>query len=215
MVDHNTKALVIAPHSDDEVFGCGGTIKKLTDAGAYVQLAVAAVSSGERTNEMRRAMDVLGIHWSSIFSLELDALLDTISIRLVVDWIDTLLREMDYDYIFFPYPSHHQDHKIVHEATLAALRPGNLGKPPSHILMYEYTYPSWSRYNLPDGKFYVDITDTIDSKIDAIHQYASQVHKWPHPVSEDAAIALARVRGMAVGAHFAEMFYVVQIKGEI
>src|SRR5580658_8792423 len=40
------QVLVIAPHPDDEVLGCGGSIAKLTAAGAQVQ--VSYLTSGEQ-----------------------------------------------------------------------------------------------------------------------------------------------------------------------
>lgn len=218
-INENTNVLVLAPHADDEAFGCGGTIKKMSMEGATVHLGVAALGedmdiSHQRHTEMEEAAAVLGINDWSIFSRELDARLDTIPLRQLVSWIERILRAVDYEYIFLPYPSHHQDHKALQEAAIAAMRPGTHAIP-RNILMYEYTYPSWSNYQKPDGRFFVDITFTIQEKLMAIRKYKSQLRQFPHPVSVDAAEALAKMRGMAIGAHYAEMFYVVQVIGAI
>lgn len=41
------RVLVLAPHPDDETIGCGGTIARLTDQGAHVEVVVA--TDGEAT----------------------------------------------------------------------------------------------------------------------------------------------------------------------
>ena len=64
------KILVIAPHPDDEVLGCGGTIKKYTQRGAEVSLCVVTSAYtpewsqefvDNRPHQIRAAADVLGI----------------------------------------------------------------------------------------------------------------------------------------------------------
>ena len=40
MLDRIERALVLAPHPDDEVLGCGGTIARLTALGRHVEVAV-------------------------------------------------------------------------------------------------------------------------------------------------------------------------------
>jgi hypothetical protein len=74
--------------------------------------------------------------------------------------------------------------------------------------MYEYTYPSWSNDDTPKGRYYVEIPKRfMNRKVKAIEAYQSQLRKFPHPVSTEAAISLARVRGMAINVGYAEMFY--------
>ena len=42
MLELQKRVLVIAPHPDDEVLGCGGIIKRLTDSGIRVTVLVAS-----------------------------------------------------------------------------------------------------------------------------------------------------------------------------
>jgi len=128
----------------------------------------------------------------------------------LIDAIESVIRIRKYDVVFMPYPSHHQDHIAIHQACLAALRPGTFQ--PDIILMYEYTYPTWVVPDQIDGRFFVDISDTIAKKINAIEAYKSQLRGADNPVSSEAACIMAITRGYSIGVQYAEMFYVIQMK---
>jgi len=214
MVDNTTKILVIAPHADDESFGCGGTIAKWAYKGAYTHLVVMAIGEGcpdeIRYEECMNASYILGIKQVTVLFNTYEAKLDTLAQKSIVTELDRVIDEHPYSYIFIPYPSHHKDHKITHEASLAALRLGAHVHIPN-ILMYEYTYPD---YSTPGGKFYVDITGTCHKKIQAISTYKSRIRQFPHPCSPLAAQTLAEMRGLAIQANYAEMFHVIQMIGD-
>ena len=60
---------------------------------------------------------------------------------------------------------------------------------------------------------YVDITETIDAKINALKMYKQELKQFPHPRSLEAVKALAKLRGSQVGVRAAEAFTVLrQIK---
>ena len=68
------KALVIAPHADDETFGCGGTIYKLAEAGSEVHVVIMADDSkildknNIRIGEFGNVAKLLGIkRWEVLF----------------------------------------------------------------------------------------------------------------------------------------------------
>src|SRR3546814_12122240 len=48
MLECVRNALVIAPHPDDEVLGCGGTIARLTSGGAQVHVAIVTRAGPDR-----------------------------------------------------------------------------------------------------------------------------------------------------------------------
>ena len=210
--------LVIAPHADDEAFGMGGTIRKMRTNKWHVQVVVMSVGKqednddtvNERLGEMKRANQELGWTNPKILSKGYDARMDELPLRSWIEILENQLKEVPYQYVFYPYPSHHQDHIVTQQACIAALRPGALSYTPRGIYMYEYTYPGWKTMDIPQGRMYVDITDEFRYKIKAIAEYGSQFHAWPHPVSVHAAMTLASMRGMAIEAQYAEMFYVVQ-----
>src|SRR3546814_3911701 len=58
MLECVRNALVIAPHPDDEVLGCGGTIARLTSGGAQVHVAIVTRRSEEHTSELQSLMRI-------------------------------------------------------------------------------------------------------------------------------------------------------------
>ena len=57
---------------------------------------------------------------------------------------------------------------------------------------------------------YVDISDTIDDKIDALAAYATEAKQPPHPRSPDGVRARAALRGYEVGTDYAEAFHLIR-----
>ncbi len=211
-------ALVIAPHADDETFGCGGTIAKLTDQGTKVDLLLGTLgydseSYIKRQVEMLNVMLILRMgSWDVIRKFE-EGRMDMTHQVVWVSAIESHIEKGKYEVVFIPYPSHHQDHIVMHRACMAALRPGTFQ--PKMVLMYEYTYPTWEVPDQYNGRFFVDISDTFSKKKEALMAYESQLRKPPSPVSIRAISIMALTRGLSIGVDKAEMFYVIQMKDVI
>ena len=104
------------------------------------------------------------------------------------------------------------DHQRVAEATLVACRP-QPGHPVKRILQFEVPSstewaPGWRRWFEP--QYFVDITDTLGAKLDAMACYVEEVRDFPHPRSLEAIQALAQWRGASVGLRAAEAFVCVR-----
>ncbi|WP_424017676.1 PIG-L deacetylase family protein [Halorientalis pallida] len=210
--------LVIAPHPDDEVLGCGGTIRRYVDDGEEVHLCI--VTEGytpewsedhlrKRPEEIAAATETLGIadwHELSYPSVKLD----TVPQKEINDDIAGLVDSLEPDTVFLPhYVDLNHDHEIVFEAGLVAARPQS---GVDRILAYETL--SESEWGSPSGNFdatvYVDIATTIDAKIEAMNAYESEVREFPHPRSERAIRALATKRGSEAGYEAAEAFELIR-----
>jgi N-acetylglucosamine malate deacetylase 1 len=208
--------LVVAPHADDEAVGCGGTIARMADDGHYVDVVVVATggvththtgiesSVRERVDELNRAAEVLGVSDTLLLYPDMDMRMDTVPRIDVVTKIEGVLKKRNYDEVYFPQPGFNHDHTVAFEATFAALRMPTV----ELAATYEYTFSGWNYYGQSCGAMYVDISDYLDQKLAAMRAYKSQIRDAPHPCSEYAVTALARLRGVECGIFAAEMFNV-------
>ena len=126
------KILVIAPHPDDEVLGCGGTIKKYAQLGASISLCVVTVAYmpqwtedfiKDRPRQIRAAADVLGV--KDIYPLDFPTVrLDTLPQKELNEKIADVVRKVKPDTLYIPHRGDlNRDHQLVHEAALVAARP--------------------------------------------------------------------------------------------
>ena len=223
MIKKNLKALVIAPHPDDEVLGAGGFIRKITEQGGSVDLLIVT-GSGEGVHpiwppkswkisksETKRAANILGI--DNIFYSNLPAaILDNYPNYKINKSIDFVIKKVDPELLIIPY--HHDlhiDHYKVSYASLVASRPYlNVDNKLRKIIAYETLsetnlFPSIINNSFsPD--LYVDITETIKFKIEAMKQYESQCQSDLMPRSPKAIESLAHLRGTFIGVSHAEAF---------
>lgn len=212
--------LVIAPHNDDEVLGVGGTIYKYVSEGHNV--FVCEVTSGPKYKEMqdeaKKAHAILGVKESFFLNLPVVRLkiIDPVEINTaILNVIERVKPEM----VFIPFIGDmHMDHREVTESALVALRPIN-GSTVQSIYMYETL--SETGWNLPNSErsfspnTWVDISNSIDKKIEAMKCYSSQIKKYPNPRSIEGIKALAMYRGSTVSVQYAESFMLIRniIKG--
>lgn len=214
--------LVIAPHADDEVIGCGGMVAGLAASGAAVDIVVMsaggvlhrhranAISIEERNKELAASATVLGVRQVSILFPGKEMRMDTLAQLEIVTALDALLDAVAYDEVFVPPSDQNADHRACHAAALSALRLG--ARPaPSLIAIYE-TAPesSWGAPALSPTMF-VDISAHWETKLQALACYASQARLAPHPRSPETLTKMAAFRGAQCGARFAEAFHVLRI----
>jgi len=221
------KALVIAPHPDDETLGAGGTIKKLADGGWLVDvLTVAAhmpplyskdVHEGT-VREARAAHSILGVSGSTF--LDNPALsLTTMPLAELNNVIHEEIARTTPDALLIPFYDRHIDHRCVFDACMVAARPVGIGKHVKLVAAYEtisethWTAPGVEPLFAPT--LFVDMTNQIDAKLDAMSKFESQLHPFPGPRSLEALKALATFRGSQSGHAYAEAFHVIRMNGEL
>ncbi len=216
------RILVIAPHPDDEVLGCGGTIAGHAAAGDEVRLCVVTRAyTPEWTEEVIRikrqevneASGILGIKETSFLDLP-TVKLDTLPQKELNNAIARVVDAVKPDVVYLPHKGDlNRDHRLVFEAALVALRPLE-GNTVSRILCYETL--SETEWGIPDVEsvfipnVYVDIANTLETKLAAMSAYASELKKSPHPRSLEMLKVLARKRGSEAGIAAAEAFILIR-----
>lgn len=216
------KVLVIAPHPDDEVLGCGGTLAKHAKTGDDVYLCIATRAYTpdwsekfikNREKEVSKVNKILGIKKTHFLDFP-TVKLDTIPQKELNDAISKVVNKVGPDTVYIPHRGDvNKDHRIVFEMTMVALRP----KPSStakRVLSYEtlseteWAVPSKEDAFIPN--VYVDISDTLKTKLSAMSAYKSELKDYPHPRSIGGISALAKKRGTEVGLKAAEAFMLMR-----
>jgi len=213
------KVLVIAPHPDDEVLGCGGTIAKHAKQGDDVYLCIVTKAytpdwSEEflenRPEEIGKANKILGI--KATYFLDYPTVkLDTIPQKELIEAISKVVYEVKPDILYIPHKGDlNKDHRLVFESCLVATRP--LNHKVRKILSYEtLSETEWGQLIEPFiPSVYVDISGTFQKKIEAMKVYSSELMTYPHPRSLEIIEALSKKRGSEVGVNFAEAFILIR-----
>jgi len=219
----NDRLLVIAPHADDEVLGCGGLISKVKSDGGQVYVLIFNVSSIEeydnkkftekRKKETKDAMKYLKVDdYATIFDSPNDnRYLDAKPLHTLIRNIETetkvSISKIKPTIVAIPtIKSHHQDHLHVHKACIAALRP--LSTPIANIVIsYEAPEHSrWSTSGVFEPNMYIDISKFLNKKIQSFYKYKSQVK--PGGRDKDTITNHAEYRGKEVGKKYCEAYFI-------
>lgn len=233
-IDQIQRVLVIGAHPDDVDFGCAGTTALFTGAG--VQVSYCIVTDGDaggfdpsvprshipeiRRMEQRNAGKAVGvedIHFLGYRDGELEASMQLrrdISrvIRVVKpDVVICQSPDRNYDRIYASHP----DHLAAGEAALCAVYPDSRNPFAHTILLSEHNLEPWTvtetwlvAHATPNHV--IDITDTIDAKLAALHCHESQ-HPEPDTLEtriREWALQVGQDRGLAVG-RLGEAFRVI------
>jgi LmbE family N-acetylglucosaminyl deacetylase len=226
LLDSIKRALVVAPHSDDEVLGCGGTMARLAQMGCEVHVAILtrgmpprfdeAGAAAVRT-EAQAAHQLLGVHtthWRDFPAAELDRVAHADLNAAMIELVETIAP----DTLFLPFIGDiHIDHQLVFSSGMVAARPRGANYP---ARVYAYETLSETNWNAPgvtpafQPNVFVDISDQIILKGEAFaHCFRSQVQKFPSERSPQALEALARLRGANVYRAAAEAFMLMREVG--
>lgn len=222
-------ALVIAPHPDDEAFGCGGLIHRLKASGNRVYVLYMTVGTTadfsargvsraeERLAEIEAVADLMRFDGHAVafpgdaYHLRLDAMPQKELVHAIERGGDISLQALAPDVVVTTSTSdYNQDHRAVATATITAARPG----PREHksfaplVLTYELPYEQWSVADSPPTpNLFVSLdAGALAAKRAALELYASQLKSRDCPLSWRGVEALASFRGMQCGAAAAEAF---------
>jgi len=199
------KVLIIGAHPDDYELGMGGTIAKhVKDSDEVYSIIVSdgekIGSAEERKKEAKKSSEFLKI--KKVYFLGLpDTKISEGS--ETIDKIEEIVNDINPDRVYTHSSfDTHQDHRNVSKATVSACR--NV----KHILFFES--PSSENDFCPN--FFVDISDYLQIKIDALNIYKSLEKNGSKRYLEIEAIkGGAYFRGYQAGLKYAEAFKVFRI----
>ena len=220
------RILVIAPHADDEILGCGGTMAKLVKQGNHVSVIIMTNANKsdpvkytlEKLSKIRKAAvkanKLLGVNEILFEDFPAPAL-DQFPANKIADSLHQLFMKNKYDIIYVPHRGDiHNDHKVIFDAALVAARPvGNYSV--KEIYAYEtlseteWAHPYASEIFYPTVFESLDIAD-FDLKLEAMMYYDSQLRDFPASRSIESLEALAKFRGCTIQVNRAEAFMLIR-----
>lgn len=223
----NKKILIIAAHPDDEVLGCFGTISKYINQGydAYTLILGEGKTSRddirdinskkgeieELNSEIIKANKIIGIKEVFIEQFP-DNRFDSVDLLDIVKIINKIKEKIKPDIIFTHYENDlNIDHSLTYKAVLTATRPM---EDECVKEIYAFEILSSTEWNYPisfSPDFFVDISETINLKLDAMAQYESELREFPHPRSLEGIKLNAKYHGMRIGKNYVEAFKTIRV----
>ena len=213
--------LVFAPHPDDDIIGCGGSLARHIHVGD--RISVVYMTSGEagslsippqelmriREEEAHQATALMGIT-DLLFLHNPDGFLEYSKNNL--DRLIAIIRSRKPVWVYVPHiletvPDHQVSHRLVVEACRRAAGPWfqENGESPwsvNHILGYEVWTP------LQNIGCCVNISDFINLKIEALRMHKSQLENIRY---DEAIRSLNRFRGIMTGqGDYCECFQIIK-----
>lgn len=216
--------LVVAPHADDEVFGCAGTLLKAKTEGAKIYWALVtepdrmpSVTSEylqKREENIAKICSKMG--FESCFRLGFSSCyLDTYPILEIIEKLSIIIKKTTVDTIFIPYRHDaHSDHKIVYDASVActkSFRFTNVKRVFAYETQSETDFDQHPNIGRFAPNYFVDITRELPDKLDLISVYDTEINEHPFPRSLQSAEAYAIVRGCSANCTYAEAFQIIKM----
>ena len=209
--------LVLAPHGDDEVLGCGGSIVKHVESGDQVTVAFIKAAYDERSivqlQSTGSAQRELG--YDHMITMNLDDNVIHNKLEFIKE-LEVIVNTVKPDTIYCTfYGDLHQDHRALFEALNTAARAwaDHLVK---KILLCE-TISSTDQGIIRNinpfvPNYYVTLSDYhIDKKMNALSCYEREIKEECHPRSMQHVFSVAKSRGREIRSPYAEAFMLMRL----
>lgn len=221
--------LIVAAHPDDEILGCGGTIARHTNNGDDVHILILAEGATSRIltrddnthdeqiealrQAARNAAKVLGAHEPRFAGLP-DNRMDSQDLLDTIKAVETVAEEICPSIVYTHHGSDlNIDHQITHQAVLTACRPL-----PGSSVVRLHTFETLSSTEWASAStgpafspnMYVDISNQMKLKMQALKCYEAEMRPFPHARSYEAIEALSTLRGASVSVRNAEAFMTIR-----
>ena len=200
--------LAFGAHPDDIEIGMGGTVAKLARSGYDVHLVIATLPNftkidkkDQRRQEAIASAKVMGVATPEFLDIPPD---EVTFGRKFVGVLDGIINRYQPEAVFTQWiGDSHQDHQILTRAIIAASRDV------SNLFMYETTIPGGITDNAFRSQLYVDISESLDIKVNALECFESQKIRGGH-LWINAVIGRCSYRGYQMNTKSAEAFEVIK-----
>lgn len=193
--------LIIAPHVDDDVIGCGGILDSDTTVWYCGIDEFHVVSWEDRVKEAEAVAELAGN--SVVFGV---GKVNYYQFNEIKDQLEYQINKHQPEEVFLPWPSYNQDHQTVYDAAMVAMRPHDRNHFVKRVLLYEEPDCFWPGIGEAFRPNYFRKID-IDKKLSLYGAMPSQVRGHR---SLEAIKALAAVRGAAIMEDYAEAYHILR-----
>jgi len=203
------RILILAPHTDDGEFGCGGTINKMISEGNEVYYAAFSACqqsvlpqfpSDILITEVKAATKKLGIKPENLILFDYDVRTFNYRRQDILDDLIRMRTNLKPDMIFLPSLNDiHQDHKTIAEEGIRAFKFNTI---------FAYEMP-WNNITFTTSSFVLLNEENVKTKVEALQEYKSQAHR-PY-ANEEFIRSMANIRGVQIGQRYAEAFDIVRL----
>lgn len=217
------RVLVVAPHADDEILGCGGALLRHLDRGDEAHWVLVTDMSTEagftkaqvetraaEIEKIRQQVGFSGVHRLGFKPGGLDA----VPLQLLIQKMTAVFKSVEPELVYLPFSGDaHSDHAYSFKAGAACAKWFRF---PSvkQVLAYETISETHFSFDPTQIGFqpntYVDISAYLDRKIDLARIYTGEIKAHPFPRSPEALRALATMHGSVAGSTAAEAFVLLK-----
>jgi LmbE family N-acetylglucosaminyl deacetylase len=203
------RALVLAPHTDDGEFGCGGTIARFLEEGVeifYVAFSICEESVPQGfekdalAREVREATSTLGIPAKNLIIRSYPVRRFPERRQEILEDLVEMRRQLTPDLVFLPsLHDIHQDHQVIAAEGVRAFKAATL-------LGYEVP---WNNLNMGFSTLVLLKETHFQKKLAALACYKTQQRRFY--ANEESIRCLAQSRGLLVSHKYAECFELVRL----
>jgi len=205
------------------MLGCGGILALSTDRGNLVKSVILGEGMLSRNNppaslsslqdDARKANLVLGVSEVTFYELP-DNAFDTVSLLSITQIVEKEINSFSPDVVFTHYGNDlNIDHRRTFEAVMTACRPQPGFRNPDIYSFFISSSTDWIDGNIfhPfSPNYFIDITSTIDRKLEALSFYKTEMKEFPHSRSLEALRIFSKYWGNRIGREYAEPFILVR-----
>jgi len=227
----NKRILLVVAHPDDELLGCGATMKRLiNEFNCHIRVIILGEGITSRSDardpeEWKKELEVhrsnienarkaIGFHSVGVYQFA-DNRFDSVDLLDLVKVIEREKGEFDPEIIF----THHGgdtniDHRRTFEAVVTSIRPMSNEKVHTLICFETPSSTEWQAFNYPNPflpNLFMSVSkEQVEAKIVGMESYEFEKRAYPHPRSPEALRIQAQRWGIVVGKAYAEAFMLIR-----